>query len=211
MLTIEYTPASVPEVIEERYLPGIPGYKVNNIGHLWSCKRLDNNGERNWKPKKMAMRSQTKLSHPVYATSVAIVKPDGSKAYKDMTISALVALAFIGPRPPSCLVIFKDGDRTNHGLPNLQYMTRSDAAKAGYLYTPIAKGETHRQRKKPVEMILDMRNTMARAAVEDRQKTIHALAAKYTVPRSDVTDIVTGKSFINDPGPITPYRVHKES
>lgn len=51
---------------------------------------------------------------------------------KVIHIHALVAEAFIGPRPHGLMVNHKDGDKANNHLGNLEYVTRAENTRHAY-------------------------------------------------------------------------------
>lgn len=201
MFSIEYTPPSRPHEIIECLIPGRTAYKINNIGHIWSSLRKDRDGNFGWKPISIWEHNGQ------YWTTLRNDKGN----YCDRPVARYVADAFLGLRPSTHILFFKDGNKLNHGIDNLHYVHKADAVKLGLLYTPIAKGGTERQRKRSIEDVISIRLAVARADPDKRRETVHQLAWQHKMTRSDVMDIVNGRKFVADPGPITPFSINRKS
>ena len=111
------------EMYEEewRYIPGYEGrYAISNYGEVYSCPRAfkDINGNT------QRVNGKMKLCHVNNRGYVSVnLSKNNNPYYADL--HALVALAFLGPRPPGMEVCHNDGNRLNACLWNLRYDTRS--------------------------------------------------------------------------------------
>jgi len=91
------------EQIEEwRTVPGLPGYRVSSLGRVVSYRRGAPQELAGWTDDGGYQRVAGRLRH------------------------ALVAEAFLGPRPASFEVRHLDGDKTNNAVSNLRYGTKSE-------------------------------------------------------------------------------------
>lgn len=115
-----------PQVIKDksgeewRDVLGYKGlYQVSNLGRVKSLERFDSLG-RCWPVKLL-----TPFSERGYLF-VGLHK-DGKR--RKRPVHALVAAAFIGPRPRGYTVNHKNGDKQDNRPRNLEYLTNSDNAK----------------------------------------------------------------------------------
>lgn len=88
-------------------IPGFPDYAVTADGRVWSCKRGP------W-------RELTQHRHKQGYKLVTLCN-DGRQ--RKLLVHSLIALVFIGPRPPGLEVDHKDTDNSNNAATNLQYLT----------------------------------------------------------------------------------------
>jgi hypothetical protein len=94
-------------------IPGFEGiYEVSNLGRIAVMK----NGER-------FIRKPNTATHYL---SISFKKRKGEKTQTSANIHKLVAEAFIGPRPPGCVIRHIDGNRYNNSTGNLCYGTKNE-------------------------------------------------------------------------------------
>lgn len=202
MRSTEYVlPVPFEGVIEERFIPGFPGYKINSLGHIFTCHKSDRNGERRWKPLSIWQLETDKYK----SWRTMLVSPDHKP--HNLRVAAIMAKAFLGPRPPGYRLQCKDRNRENHLASNLFYISPSEEIKQGYLFTPLKKGCMSISRKRSVEDIVTIRTEFARTPEKERREMIMTLAKRYNYRRCYIMDIVNGRLFTNDPGPVTIYSV----
>jgi NUMOD4 motif/HNH endonuclease len=123
----------------ESWLP-IPGwedwYEVSDLGRVRSLPRRLTYGGR--------MRQGKVLSPGMNSDGYLTVVLCKDARRLTVAVHRLVALAFLGPRPPGQEVRHLDGTRTNNALPNLSYGTRSqnqiDSVQHG---THLSARKTH--------------------------------------------------------------------
>lgn len=104
------------------------------------------------------------------------------------TVHAVVAAAFIGPRPPGMCVCHNDGDPKNNRVSNLRYDTpranNGDKRRHG---THVC-GEKSPVAKITAEQVLEIRALRGRVKQAD-------IAARFGVTFSNVSAIQLGKSW----------------
>jgi hypothetical protein len=101
------------QIVEEwRQVDVAPEYEVSNLGRVLSRKR-----------------GAPYILHPAVSSSghlgVRLFVKDQERAISK-SVHALVANAFIGPRPTGMEVCHRDGNPANNELANLRYGTRSE-------------------------------------------------------------------------------------
>ena len=108
----------------------------------------------------------------------------GVGSEKWFTVHALVAAAFIGPRPKGMSVNHKDGDKTNNRLENLEYLSHRDQqlhASANGL--------------KGAYSFKSLTDEQAREIYLDDTHSGRELARMYGVGQVTISQIRTGKSY----------------
>lgn len=112
---------------------------------------------------------------------------DGS-AYHASYVAALVAEAFLGPRPAGFQINHKNGIKTDNRAGNLEYVTPSDnirhAFRTGLKAPTILRGEAHGASILTSDQVADIRRRVAAGEMQS------ALAAEHGVSRKAVCDIV---------------------
>ena len=73
------------------------------------------------------------------------------------TVHSLVALAFIGERPPGALVLHADGNGENNAVENLSYGTPMENKEDSIEHGTFCAGEAHPQSKLTTAQVIDMR------------------------------------------------------
>jgi len=91
-------------------VPGFPGYEASSLGHVISHKGR-------------APRVLRGGPHPDGYPMVQLHGPDGRRGFM---VHAVIAAAFIGPRPPGMEVCHNDNDKLNNTPENLRYGTRTE-------------------------------------------------------------------------------------
>lgn len=118
-------------------IPEHPDYFVNHKGEVYSM-RPDRHGNRGWRKLKPALIPSGYLQLHL-----------GRKT--TMYVHALVALAWIGPRPKGYQINHIDGNKLNNAPENLEYMTPSEnqkhAHRTGLKKTTKLFGEDSSQSK----------------------------------------------------------------
>lgn len=121
-----------------RHVPGHPGYAVGDDGTVWSCRPCFRHN------RMIVWRQLHPYIHPLGDLHVSI----GSSRPK---VARLVALTFIGPRPPKMDICHNDGNKLNNALENLRWDTRAgnmqDAIKHGTFHFAGAPGELNARAK----------------------------------------------------------------
>lgn len=104
-------------------------------------------------------------------------------------VHALVAEAFLGPRPEGCEVAHGDGVKTNVCLSNLRYATSAEN-KADRL----AHGTSNRGTRHPFAVLAEA-DVMAIARALDAGSKQREVAARFGVSRTAISAISTGRSW----------------
>ena len=113
-------------------MPDYPGYEISNHGRLWSSWRRG----KNWLP---GLR-QGCITTSGYRRYI-LQGSEGER--RQRTAHALVAEAFIGPRPEGLYVLHGDGDKLNNHVGNLRYGTPSERALDAVGRGTFQMGEDH--------------------------------------------------------------------
>lgn len=153
------------------------------------------------------IRRARKLSvgRQVRTASVQIGKSNGyglvniqfGDKWKVVTVHSLIADAFIGPRPDGLQVNHKDGNKLNNSASNLEYVTRSGnmkhAISSGLWSPPIIRGERNHKTNltsEDIHRIISLENTQTKTAI----------AKQFSVSRTCVADIYSGKTWFHVTG-----------
>jgi hypothetical protein len=166
-----------------RAIPGFEGYEVSNLGRVRSFRRHGGTG------RGLVAVARVKKVH-TGATGylcVTLQKPDGNRCSK-YAVHALVAAAFLGPRPDGMQVAHADGDRTNARLDNLRYATPTENAQDKHRHGTTIRGE--RGMNKVTE--LQVREIRARYQSGETQ---HLLAEEFNISSSQVSNICRSASW----------------
>lgn len=171
--------------------PSFPGYSVSENGTVFSHRRR----------KKMAGKWGGSVAYidPEYFKPMATNK--NRKGYlstglrqngrnRPIQIHAIVADAFLGPRPVGCQVRHLDGNNQNNHYSNLAYGTTEENAADRLRHGRYASGEKHVNAKltfSQVQEIISLRKK--RVKVKD-------LAQKFGVSKSTIADVIYGRSYL---------------
>lgn len=125
MLSTSYRPdgSTGHEALREAYLGdhGFPGYKINEWGHVWSCRRVTGHGgPRLWKPLRFYMNQNGYYEVTLFRNKKPVI----------FRVRNLVAICFIGPRPEGTRLCSLDEDEGHHVALNLKYMTEAEEIAA---------------------------------------------------------------------------------
>lgn len=96
-----------------------PGYAVDSIGRVWSCKIERCSGFGEWHIIKSCRTKHGRLR--------VNIRTNGNRHV--CLVHHLVAEAFLGPRPHGKYVLHKDGNHNNNAASNLYYGTQSENMK----------------------------------------------------------------------------------
>lgn len=179
----------VPTKPGERARPidGWPGYWVTDRGRIWSTKTR------------------------------RFLRPGVTQGYRHVTLSrggrrqtfrvhALVAAAFLGPRPPGMEINHRDGDKANNAVGNLEYLARSANLRHAYRTGLLRKDREHNPRAKLTSnQVGEIRALYARGGLTQVE-----LARRFGVSRPTISDIVRCRSWRDQPPP-PPASTHAPS
>lgn len=159
-------------------IPGYEGsYQVSDQGRVRSVDRVQ--GAKNPRTNRRHTRTYRGklLRSATTPCGECVVLGRGSGT---RYIHVLVALAFIGPRPPKHDVCHANGDNTDNRVENLRYGTRSENNEDMV---------RHGKRWLPVSTVHEIRR---RVAAGERQADVgRALGVKH----GTVSDIINGRSY----------------
>jgi hypothetical protein len=176
---------SFPAGEEWRPVPGYEGlYEVSDHGNVRSLPRMTRTG--------------------VHGGQVLKPQPDGhgywhlqlsrDNQQKTFKVYALVAAAFIGPRPPGYDVRHGPAGKGDDSLANLCYGTRAqneqDKKRDGTFRQGVSRGEAHGCAKLTEGDVRSIRQRLA-----DRSVTQTALAAEYGVTQANISLIATRQKW----------------
>ena len=159
-----------------REIPGYPGYAAAASGDVWTLS------DRHGAERKLSRH----LMHGRYWRVPVIV--DGKR--KMPCIHRLIALAFLGiPANPKHQVRHLNCDCLDNRRENLAYGLAKDNARDGILNGRQARGERNGSAKLTQEQVKNLRAEYSAGTVQI------ALAARYGISQSQVSDIVRDKSW----------------
>lgn len=149
---------------EWRPILGADGSEVSSLGRVRSITREIIFTRGGAEIKRVQLGRIRKLQmHPTGYWQVTLSRP--GKNVLPQFVHALVAAAFIGPRPAGLEVCHNDGSRTNNRPGNLRYDTRSGnfADKLRHGTQPL--GETHHNAKLTVAGVIWARESRGKIAL----------------------------------------------
>lgn len=104
-------------------------------------------------------------------------------------VHALVAEAFLGPRPAGAEVAHGDGNKQNNALTNLRYATPGDNQMDKVLH-----GTSNRGSKHPLAVLAE-RDVLEVSRLLDAGTKQRAIAERFGVSRTTVSGIATGRTW----------------
>ena len=167
-----------------RPIPGFEGYEVSDLGRVRSFRRHGGRG------RGLVNAPRIKKTHPGAAgyLSVTLQRPDGNRCSK-YHVHALVAAAFLGPRPDGMQVAHADGDRLNARLDNLRYATGSENAEDKRRHGTDTPGERNGMHKLTDRDVREIRQLRAAGALQ------RELAERFGVSISAIQFVLNGKHW----------------
>jgi len=161
-------------------IPGFPGYRVSDEGHVRSY----------WKHrgrKSRTLESSWHLLKPGKAANgYLIVCLARNRQYHTMSVHSLVLLAFIGIRPEGSEACHGDGNPLNNCLVNLRWGTPTDNHNDTIRHGTMPCGQRHWNAK-----LSDDQVAAIRTRVRGGEKQ-NAIARKLGVARNTISRIVNG-------------------
>ena len=166
-------------------IPGFDGhYEVSNEGRVRSKKRVV------IRANSSPLSVQERILKPVVGNhGYEVVQLSLNGLAKPHTVHSLVALAFIGPRPPGHDVCHADGGRRNNLVTNLRYGTRLENVHDAQRHGTHIKGEkvgNSRLNRRQVEEI-------KRRAIDG--ESVMCLATEFAISHTHVIGIRDGKRW----------------
>lgn len=182
-VTIPYFDLGV-DGVEYRDVPNYIGYRVSDIGEIFSCiKRggVRNKGEigDKWYRLKPLFHKRTGRNY------IYLYNSDGR--IRD-TIYHIILLAFVGPMPSGMEVRHLDGNRINDRLSNLVYGTKKENAQDKFLHGTSIRGKNNPLVKLTEEKVIE---------IKEKVKTmkISHIAKEYKVGTNAISSIKNNKTW----------------
>ena len=113
---------------------------------------------------------------------------------KSYEVHRLVALAFIDPSPGKAQVNHKNGVRTDNGVSNLEWVTRSENAKHAYRVLGVKPRRPHGERSARAKLtdadVLELRHLYSTGNYTQKE-----LGARFGITQTTVSSIIHGKTW----------------
>lgn len=170
----------------EAVIPGFPAYKVNTQGQVWSKAKRGPGGIEIWRP----LTAQRRLSKDQKGGCYWLVwlKRYGfDKKHFGYRIRDLVAITFIGPKPPDSRLRSLDRDPLNHALENLRYMTAEEIKASGIDADHYERSFNYR--KLTPEKVAKIRRDIADG------KSFRSVAKEHDITRQNVRAVVSRQTW----------------
>lgn len=104
------------------------------------------------------------------------------------TVHALVAAAFLGPRPAAHDVNHIDGDKTNNAATNLEYVTAARNTAHAYEIGRALAGERHPSARLTAAQVQEIRELAGRLTKTD-------IGRRFGITRQAVRAILVGRTW----------------
>lgn len=164
--------------IEQREIPGFPGYWVGSDGSLWSSRY----GKRGASEKRR-LTIFRRAEGNRYCTVNLRAERNGKS--RPLYVHRLVLLAFVGPAPESAEADHIDADTSNNAVSNLRWVTKAE----NLARRTIARGELRPEAKVTED---DVRAIRASVASGTTRKVV---GARYGLSRQSIDRIVNGQGW----------------
>ena len=173
-----------------RAVPGYEGfYEVSDHGRVRSLDRTVVT-KAGW-----AQRCLGKVLSPaINKLGYQHVNLSKENKQRSQNVHALVAEAFLGPRPEGYDVCHNDGNPKNNHVDNLRYDTRARNMADCVKHGTHARGDRHGQAKLDWPQVREIRTSYATGCVTQQE-----LADYYGVSVGNVSLIVNYKAWTHDP------------
>lgn len=149
-------------------------YEVSSLGRVRSLRRA------------LLLRAA-----PMTSGYLSVRLSRGNRA-PTRSVHALVAEAFVGPRPGGMNVNHIDGLKTNNAATNLEYVTPSENTNHAYRSGLAASGERHKSARLTAAQTQEIRSLIGRM-------TKTAIAKRFGVTRTAVHWIAIGRNWKHTP------------
>jgi hypothetical protein len=173
----------------ERWLPvvGWEGlYEVSDQGRVKSLDRvvMQANG------KTRSLRGKV-LKAGVNSEGYLVVRPSRAPRVKTLKVAAIVAAAFIGPRPAGLVILHGEGGKLDNSLSNLSYGTCKENEADKLRDGTHNRGERHACAKLTREQVLFAR----KEAASKPSEVIARLAKQWGVHQGTLRQAVRGENW----------------
>lgn len=137
--------------VEYRDIPGFPGYRAGSDGSLWTSLKSRFNKLAQWKQLEKAANKDGYIR--------IRLRRDGKSV--SFTAHKIIALTFLGERPPGLIVCHNDGNPLNNKVTNLRYATYKDNSHDSLIHGTLLFGEKSRNAKLKRANVIAMREMYA--------------------------------------------------
>lgn len=186
------TPQSttIPLSVEYRHLPTFPGYRIGNDGTVWTAwKQIGLGGGKGSRCEiRDRWRQVTVFLDPASRSIVLLRRSDKKRV--TCRVHVLVALAFLGPKPPGKEVAHENGKPTDNRVENLAYKTHSEN-----LRDRVRHGTDDRGEKSPLAKLTDSLVRQMKAEYVRGKVGYSTLGKKYGVCPRTVARIIAGVAW----------------
>lgn len=159
-------------------IPGYSSYEASTIGRIRSIDKLIINN----KSTRFFSGKLRKLGKGAGGYFIILISNNAKKQITQ-NVHSLVALTFLGPRPPGLEVAHLNGKKTDNRLSNLKYCTRTENHSHKRLHGTALYGEKNHRSKFKTKDVLNIRK-LAKLGFSDKE-----IAKKYKMDRRHVCSI----------------------
>ena len=166
-----------------RPIPGYEGlYEISDLGRVRSLKRtvMRSNGS------PMSIPGRIRKTPPNRGYPTLVLHRGGFR--ENFAVHTLVALVFIGPRPPGTEVAHWDGDPSNPRLSNLRYATPIENDSDKIRHGTRSAGERNGRSRLKKSDIIEIRARVARGEMQGVGNRIK-LQRKNMIKRCNIAGI----------------------
>lgn len=154
--------------------PRFPSYRISDAGRVMSCVH-----------KKARI-----LKGGLRGKYIGLTLVDAAGTLRSVYLHRLVAEVFLGPCPSGGECCHNDNDRTNNGVANLRWDTRSGNFKDKIANGTMPWGERHGRAKLTWKQVVEMR-----AERERSRRAYRAIARDFGVSDMTAYRAITGQSW----------------
>lgn len=190
---------SLPQRDEEfKVVPNFAGYCASRGGRLFSSLRGT------WRPvKPFAAKGKSRRPHLwVTLWFDAVVNGEAVRVRKPRRLDALVAAAFLGPRPPGMMVQHIDGNKRNCKVDNLKYATFTAVNAQGKIKI---RGSNHYAAKLDAAKVVAIRQSVDKAIREGVPIPWVQVAAVAGVTVENCKAVARGKTWVDVDAGVPPW------
>lgn len=179
-------------MVETKDIPGMPGYRADSEGQIWSCYRMQGQGK-GWGLsdiwKKLKSHPSGKYDRHLKVT----LSISGER--KTLFVHYLVCITFNGPRPTGKEVRHLDGDDQNNKPGNLAWGTKLENAADSLSHGTRAVGEKNGKTNLTVRKVKRLMKLLAQG------KSHQSIGDDLGIPKATASSIISGRSW----GHVTGY------
>lgn len=187
---------SIPFAVQPKYeirdLPGFPGYRVDTLGQVWTNRYLC----RRQVPYDPTTPYRLRKLTPIVSGHLQVAIQRNGREY-NLNVHRLVLEAFVGPQPPGMECRHLDGNPANNRIENLVWGTRKENFADRTRHGVDNAGERNHRAKLTDAQVIEIRQRYAGGGVKQAE-----LAAMYGVRVPAISNLLTGKTYVEAGGPV---------